>query len=302
MFGLHVRSHIEHPSFVRALVLERPHGDVPDVTVAYGPVAPGAGPPDLAAIEVNSPDHTLLTLPRLARVAVRDGTSITVEALEASDAEGIALCAFGKAFAYLLLQRGLVPLHASAFQVDGQVVALLAHSGRGKSTTATALHERGHAVIADDLVAVSLGGPQPLVHGQDLAHLKVWIESAPELALDCADTTPLRQGVQRLSKPRRAVSAGIAPLAACLVLDFDDQLAGPVIEPLSPLQAVVAVRPHIFGHRQVIEVLGKRWLLGCQTGLAEGCRFARLVRPRGLAGIDACLDAIEDSLPMLTGS
>lgn len=57
----------------------------------------------------------------------------------------------------LLAERGDLALHASVVAADGRAVAFAAPSGRGKSTTAAALAERGHAVLAEDGCIVTGG-------------------------------------------------------------------------------------------------------------------------------------------------
>lgn len=52
--------------------------------------------------------------------------------------------------------RGVV-LHASAVDLDGRALVMLAPSGGGKSTTASLLSSLGHEMLADDSLIVSRG-------------------------------------------------------------------------------------------------------------------------------------------------
>src|SRR6185436_12200791 len=65
----------------------------------------------------------------------------------------------GPATAAILYQRGILPLHASAVLIDGELVAFLAPSGTGKSSLAAAFVTDGAVLFADDLLAVRLGTP-----------------------------------------------------------------------------------------------------------------------------------------------
>lgn len=68
-----------------------------------------------------------------------------------------------QAMTVLLLQRGLLVLHASAVSVDGDAVVFLGSQRAGKSTMTAACHQNGHSMIADDVVAIRFEGGTPMV-------------------------------------------------------------------------------------------------------------------------------------------
>lgn len=68
--------------------------------------------------------------------------------------EDTATYLLGPVFGYLLRLRGITCLHASAVEFDGRAVAFVGPPGAGKSTLAAALAVRGHAALADDIVAI----------------------------------------------------------------------------------------------------------------------------------------------------
>jgi hypothetical protein len=70
----------------------------------------------------------------------------------------------GKVMAYLMRQRGWLPLHASAVEIHGSAALFLGHSGAGKSTTAAAFYSRGYPVLADDVGAVKFTDGKVLLH------------------------------------------------------------------------------------------------------------------------------------------
>jgi hypothetical protein len=86
---------------------------------------------------------------------VKDGSRILVEPREGIEERVLRLMILGPAMGILLHQRGILTLHASAVCINGVTVAFLAEKKGGKSTTAALLHSRGHAVVADDIVAVN---------------------------------------------------------------------------------------------------------------------------------------------------
>ncbi len=60
----------------------------------------------------------------------------------------------------LLFQRDFLLLHASVIVIDGEAAGFLGASGCGKSTLAAAFEARGHAIIADDTLAIDLHNPR----------------------------------------------------------------------------------------------------------------------------------------------
>jgi hypothetical protein len=138
-FSLTIHSQVELPELSNG-------GCQPDVTIRLGTVGP---PRKLATIgdEVASPRN-------IGRFRITGGTEIMADLLPGVDTGILRTMLAGPLMAYLLRQRGYLPLHASAVAIDGQGVLFLGESGAGKSTTAAAFSVRGHDVLADDLAAV----------------------------------------------------------------------------------------------------------------------------------------------------
>ena len=73
------------------------------------------------------------------------------------------MCLAGTVWAALLLQRGIVPFHASAVEFEAGAVLFLGRSGAGKSSLLGALLKRGRAMLADDVAGVVLdAGGRPV--------------------------------------------------------------------------------------------------------------------------------------------
>ncbi|WP_337972137.1 hypothetical protein [Methanobacterium petrolearium] len=54
----------------------------------------------------------------------------------------------------LLMQRGMLVLHASAVNIDGGAVAFIGCCGDGKSTIATTMNKIGYSFVTDDILTV----------------------------------------------------------------------------------------------------------------------------------------------------
>jgi hypothetical protein len=85
----------------------------------------------------------------------RKGASVWARWPAASSLEDAATFLLGPVFGLLLRLRGVTCLHASAIVFDDRAVAFVGDEGAGKSTTAAAFAQRGHAVLSDDVVAIT---------------------------------------------------------------------------------------------------------------------------------------------------
>ncbi len=179
-------------------------------------------------------------------------------------------------------------LHGAAVRFGDCVVALLGDSGAGKSTMAAALAGLGGALVADDLVALewSTAGV-PLVSPSGDA---VWLldDAARHFALEVD---------RRGRKVRHAVAAAseVARLGVIVVLMFDDNVSGPVIERLAGVEAFTALsRAHVCyvteHPAEATEHLQER------ARLAAAARLVAFRRPRDLAMLDAGAKLIVESI------
>ena len=111
----------------------------------------GSGPPDVFVRCGSLPDglpgarsggvcyqatsnQLLLSVPGVARFLVSDGREILVERAANADDDDVRLFLLGPALGALLQQRGLLVFEGSAIEASRGAVALLGHSGAGKST------------------------------------------------------------------------------------------------------------------------------------------------------------------------
>jgi hypothetical protein len=85
----------------------------------------------------------------------REGTGVWGMWPAASSLEDAATFLLGPILGFLLRLRGVTCLHASAVVFDDHAVAFVGDAGAGKSTTAAAFARWGHAVLSDDVVAIT---------------------------------------------------------------------------------------------------------------------------------------------------
>ena len=91
----------------------------------------------------------------IARYLVTGGREIVVEPAEGVLESDVRLYLLCSPMGALLLQRGLLPLHASAISTPRGAVLFMGKSGAGKSTLAAEYRRRGFRVLTDDISVIS---------------------------------------------------------------------------------------------------------------------------------------------------
>ena len=235
VFGLHVRSDLELPELLAA-----PPGEQPEVTIRLGDVPAGVKPDDgLQSTEQGA----VLTIDGIARYAIADGASIIVDREPDVPDANIRLYLLGSAMGVLLHQRGLLPLHANAVEIDGKAFAFMGASGSGKSTLAAWFHDHGFRIIADDVCAVRFDQQDRPIVTPGLPRLRLWKEALEGTGRQPSQFSRSYAGDETWDKydvplPHdRAVRTGIE-LAGVYLLGKGDDLA---IHPLRDLKAAEAV-------------------------------------------------------------
>lgn len=169
LFGLRVRSEIELPE----LVASEP-GDEGHVFIRRGPVpAQGEEKPGLNVREGGA----LLHVPDVGRYWMADGAEMVVEGQPSGSERNLRLYLLGSAFAAILHQRGLLPLHANAVELDGRAIAFMGHPGAGKSTLAAWFHDRGCRILSDDVCVVTFDEAGQAIAHPGIPRLRLWREA-----------------------------------------------------------------------------------------------------------------------------
>lgn len=200
VFGLRIRSALRLPELGEPLPAEES-----DVEIVRGDVpAEGSAPSGLSV----AGDVALLSIPEVGRYAMVGGRSVTVEPVPGASDRNVRLFLLGSAFAAILHQRGLLPLHANAVVVDGRAIAFLGHPGAGKSTLAAWFHDEGFRILADDVCVVTWSaGGRPLAH-PGIPRLRLRPEAIEASGRVVDDYEPAFDDRDKFNIPTAASAAG----------------------------------------------------------------------------------------------
>ena len=267
----------------RPEVALRSHGA--DVAVRRGVV-----PDSLPRAEARGPvwEHgdgrTLIRHPGGVRFLIEGGDTVRYDA-PGVPAGDVGAFLVGSAWAALALQRGLLPLHASAVGAPaGAVHAFAGTSGAGKSTLAAALGRHGLAFFADDLLLVDPTSfrAREAARCYGSPALRLWPRGAALTGAPLGE--PVREGVlKRWADPAHPSSRAMGSLRTLHVLsDWDGRPWGDrpcAIEPLAGRRAVLALFESLYRKRQALAIVGRQrlfeWLLTASTRHVQVSMFHR---------------------------
>ncbi len=218
----------------------------------------------------------------------RGGAEILVDPVDAAEADDLRLGVVGPAMAMILRQRGHLLLHGSAVDCNGTAVVFLGRSGAGKSTMAAALHARGHALLSDDVIAVSWRGDGPVL-APGAPQFRLTDEAAAAFDADPERGVAVAPGIgKRCYEAASSISAPV-PLGRIYLLEIG---AEPRMDPLCARESFLAISSNS---------LAIRWFLAETNAaqftdrgrLAAAVPVRRLVRPRDLALLSTVAALVE---------
>lgn len=234
----------------------RAHGA--DVTIRRGAV-----PHKLPEIEAESmtwqyaDNRVLITFPWDLRFLLEGGERIRYTAPDDFGPLDLRLFLLGTAWIALALQRGLLPLHASAVSCGGEdVYAFAAPSGNGKSTLAAGLSTRGYCFFAADTLLLD---PDDGTRCYGYKDLKLWSAGAALAGLRPGGHVREATGYDKyyVAPPRESpfVSGRLRTLC---VLSRGIRGKPPSLEPLAGREALVALYMAVHRRQMAKAILGGR--------------------------------------------
>ena len=206
LFGISVRSDLPLPG----LECDEPEED--GVRVRFGSL-----PSTEQRLAVVGGGHLQVSMAGVGRFRISNGREIVVDPDSGANDRDVRAVLLGTAFGALLHQRGILPLHANAVEVDGIAVAFAGRSGTGKSTLANWFSDQGQRVLSDDVCAVYFGPNGPLVM-PGLPRLRLRRDALETSGRHTSDHDLSFEGQDKYDVPVLR-SRGPLPLGACYILD-----------------------------------------------------------------------------------
>ncbi len=264
-----------------------------DVNVTFGPLpAPTAAclraKPHFA---MYADGTAILRSPHGIRMLIDNGRMLRIEVPEGVDARLVQSWLIGPGLGLIMHQRGVPPLHACAVSRAGRAVALAGDSGAGKSTTARALMQRGHDLIAEDQAIID---PAEAMLFPGVPDLRLWAVAAQRFGERTEEhaRVGMHENKFTISSSRAQFDQTPRPLAALFVLS--SELADmPVSTRLRAGPAAHALHRHIYRQRLATFMGRGAEMFGWATALAARVPVYAVRRPDDLSRLDELAAHIE---------
>jgi hypothetical protein len=246
----------------------------PDVAITFGTVdAPDDAPPGYSGTGA-----TLLNVPLAGRYLISDGREIVIDPAAGASERHVRLFLLGSAFGALLHQRGVVPLHANAIEIDGHAVAFAGHSGAGKSTLAAWFHDQGYRVLADDVCVIRFDEAGRPLAFPGIPRLRLWREALEAGGRTAEEYVRSFDDMDKYDVPTRArtEAAAAIPLSRIYMLaKAEPGGEGPSVQRITGAESVNAIVSNTY-RGAYVKTIGR-------TGdhLMQCLRIARAVKVYG---------------------
>lgn len=234
-----------------------------------------------------------LTWGRVGDLLIEDGQRITVVPDLNADEDALRLFVLGAGLGVLLHQRGLLVFHASGVAINDWVVGFIGAKGWGKSTTAATLHQRGHALISDELLAVRFDdqGQPWVIPGSP--QIKLWADALVGTGGDPGAAVRVRSGIDKFNMNAVNIASNELPFHCLYLLNGGEGLS---IQPMSPSEAFFGIVPHLYVYRfgtSFLQAMGMDRTFQQLSLLLKKITVKRLLRKRDLSQLPEIAERVE---------
>ncbi len=170
------------------------------------------------------PGKFLMKVTGVASFLALDGKMLLIE--RENDAVGddaVTAYMMGSMMAAILQQRGKSLLHSSAVEICGKAAVFAGPSGMGKSTLAARLVQAGHALIADDVVALTQDQSGRFCATPSFPTSRLWDDALGKLSLEEKTSSRVRPELDKYLLPSESYCDTPRPIGAIYILKQDNQ-------------------------------------------------------------------------------
>jgi hypothetical protein len=269
-----------------------------DVEILEGAVRIPENPQIIDGVEVSvEGDNYYLCVPGCALFQVVGGRKIVVQVDPRSTRDEAHLYLLGSVFGVLMHQRGILPFHCNAVEIDGSAFLFCGDSGAGKSTLAAYFVQRGYRLLSDDLCALRFDGDGRLRVSGGVERLRLWQDTLEHFGRSSAELALVPGYDQKFDLPlNKRKTAEPLPVVAMYHLRqaYLEREAG--IFRLQGLDAANSVTANIYRRRHADLIGAAPFYLSTAARIVDRVRIFAMNRNWGFANFRQEARAVEEHM------
>ena len=289
-FGLIVESEISLPELTGIAP-----GPEPDIRIVYASSLNLPTREDGVVARFNEDGSHFLAWPDVAAFQFRGRYHIEVQPYPDTPVNYLSFPLLGPIMALALHMRGMVTLHASAIDINGNGVIFVGDKLAGKSTTAAAFLRAGYRLLTDDLLAIRSSPDGGLHILPAYGQLKLAKDAAEAVRVPGAHPLSLVYPAFEKRQHRLTDCFRHDLLAPKCIYVLDRSGDTPGLTPLKGAQALSAILRYSyitrFGKAALSPADEARHLQGCAE-LARNVRVATLHVPHALNRLEETVELV----------
>ncbi|AQA00235.1 hypothetical protein BWQ93_18560 [Sphingopyxis sp. QXT-31] len=213
----------------------------------------------------------------ICRLLIAGGRSITVEREAGATDAALVSIILGTGVSALLMQRGILPMHACSIASDTGAILVIGRSGAGKSTLLGGLMAAGCTMLADDVTGVVVGDAGATAIPAFPA-MRLWTDSLSLLGKDADDKVQVREDIEKYYVGVDRFHGHPMPVRAVVLLQGHNG-AAITSRPVAMANRVEALARYV--HRKnFLRGLGlQRWGFDAVVRLAQSVDMVAIGRP-----------------------
>lgn len=285
-YGMKISSEI----FLPELCVPNQKGEQADIEIVYGHISPDAleSPKQIGPFIWATSKELLFEVPSVARFLISSGRRIQVDPVSGIDEDSVRVFLLGSAFGAILLQRGLFVLHGNGIEIDGKCLICVGPSGIGKSTLTAAFLQRGHHILADDVMPLDSSGMA--IPG--FPRIKLWHDAAVKLGVNTTQLSRIRPELQKFNVPLKESFCDTASPVIRICVLSEHQSDSVKVTQITGIEKFRTLQTNTYRSRFMAGMLLQKNHLSQCSDLARNISMVKVTRPMEGFQIDRLVDAI----------
>ncbi len=226
---------------------------------------------------IASENYHYIKIDNVGDYEIMDGAIIRVKPVKTIN-KAFYTYLLGSAFGALLHQLQIIPLHASAVEINNKALLFSADSGYGKSTLCYAMQKAGGRILSDDVCPISISREKvPVVHA---AYPQFKLKDDALERLEVAQhhiKTPVDIDKFAVSSDKD-FKAGRVPLKAIIFLDWAEEQV--TLKPVKYLEKILMFKKNIYRPFFVNDQDQVKYYFNIIGQIGDKTSFYSLKRPR----------------------